>query len=136
MPEHVLQSLDSIYGVDAATQQIRDDARNGIQPVSRHETIVTNESSNDTVMNDLEQAYMPENTTVHFAFGIGEFQPLRTYTVDEVTRAKTFIESQKSLRRQQQLLSDAAMGSLLPDQFTRNNNLELESMVSKLNNEQ
>jgi hypothetical protein len=38
MPEHILRSMDSMYNVDAATQQIHENACNGVQPVPRHET--------------------------------------------------------------------------------------------------
>ena len=89
-------------------------------------------------MTEVEQAYVPANATAdRFVFGTGEFQPLHTYTVDEVTRAKTFIEAQKSLRRQEQMVSNMAISSISADVLMRSNaEADLASMVSKLNAEQ
>ena len=123
-----------MYNIDAIMQQIHKDACNGVQPVPRHETIPLE----DIIMTEVEQAYIPANATAdQFVFGTGEFQPLHTYTVDEVTRAKTFIEAQKTLCRQEQMVSNVAISSISADVLMWNNaEADLASMISKLNTEQ
>lgn len=143
LPQHLQDSFVRIRQIEAAQEQIRNDAANGIPPVNRFETDVV---VDDTTAEELDSAYSheqlhvsPSGSPTVFAYGTGQFAPRTNYTRDDFLRAKKFVDDQK------QKLALSREANHLARQYDEVTNavtsreqeeLRLEEMVAKLNVEQ